>query len=87
MRLRSATFNDNDELKTATVEVTPEELALIYMFVGRVAPAQITAKAGIEWGNAFADLGDSVSSIGCRFYESSWPDLGFRLTVDGDKGR
>lgn len=83
MKLRAATFNDQDELATATVEVTAEELTLIYMFVGRVAPAPISAKAGVEWGNTFADLGEAVSNIGCRFYESSWPDLGFRLTVDG----
>lgn len=82
MKLRSATFNDKDELATATVEVTAEELTLIFMFVGRVAPAQITAHAGIEWGNAFFDIGQSVGSIGVRFYESSWPDLGFRLSVD-----
>ena len=26
-----------------------------------------------------------AGNIGCRFYESSWPDLGFRLTVDRSK--
>lgn len=82
MKLHSATFNDKEELATATVEVTAEELTLIYMFVGRVAPSQITAHAGIEWGNAFYDIGESVLSIGSRLYKSSWPDLGFRLTVE-----
>lgn len=81
MRLVGVDFNEDDEPDTMVVETTAEELAMIYQFVGRVAPADIRRAAGQKAMDTFEALGTSVHAIGVRFYDAGWPNLGLNVSV------
>ena len=70
MRLREAIFPDGEDLPIKfVVTTTPQELALLYALMAKIAPIDITNKTNLEWGNLFSELSDDISIIMNRFYD------------------
>lgn len=76
MKMRAAAFDDDQEPERFTVEVSLDELALLYRFVGHISPARITELAGdVRWGNALYDVADGISTIFNTFFDDGVNDV------------
>ena len=89
MKVRSIDMGNDEMPESATVTMTLDEAALLYAFVGRVAPKAVTDAAGdVRWGNALYDVAECLTgSFFNRFWddgaEAVAPSIGAR--VDGDE--
>ncbi len=69
MRLKNAHFNKREELETVDVNMTTQELALIYQIFGQISPNEIVeATGGPYWTDVLQDLCQSGTILGI-FYE------------------
>lgn len=85
MKVRSIQLGDDDMPERLTVEMTTDEAAMLYTFVGRIAPAQVSQATGdVRWGNTLYDMAECVAgSFFNRFWDEGAravaPDLSFRI--------
>lgn len=74
MKVRAINFDENEEPESLVVEMTTNEAALLYAFLGHISPARVTAASGdVKWGNALYDAADCLSGA---FFNRMW-DAGF----------
>lgn len=72
MKLRAVQMNDEDAPASITVELTTDEAALLYAFVGRIAPKAVTDVSGdVRWGNALYDVADCLTG---SFFNRFWDE-------------
>jgi hypothetical protein len=72
MKVRAIQMGDDEMPATVTLEATVDEAAVIYAFVGSIAPAEIANAGGdIRWGNALYDVADCLSG---NFFNRFWED-------------
>jgi hypothetical protein len=81
MKLTNVSFDEKEEPKEVTFVMNVDEAALIYAFVGSIAPKAVTDASGdIRWGNALYDVADCLSgSFFNRFWESGAREVAPRL--------
>lgn len=71
MKIRSASFDDDEFPEEFVVSLGVDELALIYALSGRLAPVDVsTASGDIRWGEALFVLAEGAGNILCRFFDS-----------------
>jgi hypothetical protein len=82
MKLRAVQMDDEDVPASITVEMTTDEAAVIYAFLGSIAPKAVTDAAGdVRWGNALYDVADCLSaSFFNRFWDEGAKAVAPRLT-------
>lgn len=72
MKLRAVHMGDDEMPATLAVEMTVDEAALVYAFVGRIAPKAVTDAAGdVRWGNALYDVASCLTG---SFFNRFWDD-------------
>lgn len=52
MRIKKVKYDKNEEPKTVTVELTVNQMALLYVFAGLIPDAQVLDTAGPDWNEA-----------------------------------
>lgn len=78
MKIRRFDLDDDEELATITVEMTVDEAALIYAFVGNTSPKQVTEVSGwSKWAEVLNEVANGLSGgIFNRWYEAGWSEVG-----------
>lgn len=72
MRVKQVTFDDDAMPESLVVEMSTDEAALIYAFVGYVSPKAVSAAAG---GGAWGLTLDEVAScLSGSFFNVFWDD-------------
>lgn len=88
MKVRAIELGDDEMPDSVTVTMTVDEAALLYAFVGRVAPKAVTdATNDARWGNALYDVAECLTG---SFFNRFWhdgasevaPHLGARVGQD-----
>ena len=82
-RLNATTFDQDERLETVTLTLTVDEVAVLYRFVGSVAPKAVSDATGdVRWGNALYDVADCLSgAVLNRFFEGGADDVLARFLV------
>jgi hypothetical protein len=82
VKLKQVTFNEEEDPETVEFVLTVEEAALLYAFVGRVSPNNVTDAAGDKrWGDALAEIAGCLSgSFFNRFWEGGAADVAPNLS-------
>lgn len=78
MKVRAITFDNEEEPEGLTVEMTVDEAALLYAFVGRISPKRVSDTSGdVRWGNALYDMADCLSgAFFNRLWDAGWNEVG-----------
>lgn len=71
MKLRNACFDADEKLERVTVEMSANELALIYRLAGSLRSLDITNTAGAEWAAVLYDVCDAGSILNQFFDEGA----------------
>ena len=91
MKVRAINFDDAEQPETVVVEMTTNEAALFYAFVGHISPKRVTDAAGdVKWGNALYDAADCLSGAFFNvLWDSGWDEVGPRTlrvaTLQGEE--
>lgn len=89
MKIRRFDLDDDERPATVTVEMTMDEAALIYAFVGHISPKRVTDACGdARWSNALLDVASALGGgVFNRWFDDGWNDFGPRaLRVDTLQG-
>lgn len=76
MKVRSVTFDENERPATFTVEMTVDEAALLYAFVGQVPTKDVTDLAGEHRWLAALEGACDLDTLFNMFWEDGWRDVG-----------
>lgn len=88
MKVRTIELGADEMPESVTVTMTVDEAALMYAFVGRVAPKTVTdATNDTRWGNALYDIAEALSgSFFNRFWDDGANDVAPRLNLTPPTG-
>ncbi len=79
MKVRRFDLDENEDLQTLTVEMTLDEAALFYAFVGQISPKRVADASGDpRWSAALLEAAECLGNAFNRWYDEGWAEVGPR---------